>query len=567
MLLASPSLWSGWVFDDYMQPAVFRPTSIGEKFFSSPLHMFDFAGGTPERNRELMDLGFLPWWTFEGFQARFLRPVTVFTHWIDYRLWPNCIPLMHLHSLLWYAALVFIVAHVYRTIMGGEGTKGAWLAGLAGLLYAVDDVHAVPAGWLANRNGLIAGCLGLLSFLAYVRWRRGDRWGAFLAPALLAAGLLANEGAIAACAYAFAYTVCLEEGPRWKRIASLVPMGLVVVVWRIVYNAMGRGTLACAAYVDPLHAPLDYVQALLFRLPVLFLAQWAGVSPDLLSFIPHWVAVIWCLAGVALILWIAIALSPLLRKNAVARFWAVAMGLSFLPIVVPFPMERLLLFVGVGGMGLVAQLLNAKPPEGAYAENPTLWRRVARPLCWMLIVAHLIVGPVTFPLKIAGFTWAGKRVAKAIETAPVGEDVEDKTVVLVDAPNLFFAAHFQMLREIQGLAAPKHVRALAPNRGFKAPLLRYKRADEHTLILDTSEEFSFFLVRNLDHPFKAGDRVTIAGMTVDILAVTKEGNPTEVAYRFDVPLEDESLVWLEERDGKFFPFSPPTEGEVCVLPP
>ena len=50
-------------------------------------------------------------------------------------------------------------------------------------------------------------------------------------------------------------------------------------------------------------------------------------------------------------------LSPLLRREPVARFWALGMVLSLIPICATFPMDRLLFFVGLGAAGLLAQFL------------------------------------------------------------------------------------------------------------------------------------------------------------------------------------------------------------------
>ncbi len=82
---------------------------------------------------------------------------------------------MHLHSLLWLGALVVAAALLYRRILGPT-----WVAGLAALLYAVDDAHAAPAAYIANRNALIATCFGVLCLLCFARsrqegWRPGSR--------------------------------------------------------------------------------------------------------------------------------------------------------------------------------------------------------------------------------------------------------------------------------------------------------------------------------------------------------------------------------------------------------
>jgi len=151
LILGLPALWMGFLVDDYAHRLAFMDVPGIDRLFRSPMQMFSFATGDPDTARWAMEMGVYPWWTSENMLANFWRPATAMTHWVDYLLWPNTPFLMHLHSLLWFAALIAALAVLYRRI-GGT----AWAAGLAALLFAVDDSHALPMGWLANRNGTLA---------------------------------------------------------------------------------------------------------------------------------------------------------------------------------------------------------------------------------------------------------------------------------------------------------------------------------------------------------------------------------------------------------------------------
>jgi len=122
-----------------------------------------------------MAFGTMPWWGSLELHHAFFRYMTTLTMMLDYRLWPNSPALMHLHSLFWLAAVVLAAALLYREVLGTT-----WIAGLASLMYALDGAHAVPAGYLADRDALIACCFGFLSLLFFVRWRKigrsRDRW-------------------------------------------------------------------------------------------------------------------------------------------------------------------------------------------------------------------------------------------------------------------------------------------------------------------------------------------------------------------------------------------------------
>ncbi len=66
------------------------------------------------------------------------------THWIDYQLWPDSPLLMHAHSLIWLGLAAATAAFLYRRF------EPSATAGLAVLLFAIDDAHIMPAMWLAN---------------------------------------------------------------------------------------------------------------------------------------------------------------------------------------------------------------------------------------------------------------------------------------------------------------------------------------------------------------------------------------------------------------------------------
>jgi hypothetical protein len=139
--LASPALWAGLELDDYRH----RETLLGSS--TSLIELFAFQSGNGPQPIELIDVGAVPWWTHPRLRIVFFRPIAALTHWLDYRVWPNLPALMHAQSLLWFAACVAVAARAYRRFQGPT-----WVAGLAALMFAVDDAHANPAGWIANRN-------------------------------------------------------------------------------------------------------------------------------------------------------------------------------------------------------------------------------------------------------------------------------------------------------------------------------------------------------------------------------------------------------------------------------
>ena len=193
-ILCAPALVVGLLMDDYAHRMIMlrvAGTPVG------PLEVFANFTGEPEINRLYLDQGILPWWTVPDYRLAFSRVLSAISMWIDYRWWPDSPVLMHIHSLLWLAAMVGAAGVLYRRLIG----RG-WVAGLAVLLFAFDDAHAMAATWLANRNALIATTLGLLSLIAHHRWRSdGWKWGWIASAVCLALALLAGEAAVGAGAY------------------------------------------------------------------------------------------------------------------------------------------------------------------------------------------------------------------------------------------------------------------------------------------------------------------------------------------------------------------------------
>ena len=553
MFLAAPSLWFGLRVDDYVQRAKLMGTPYARQQFGPPWSMFDFADGDPARLRQQQDIGFIPWWANQNVRLRFLRPVTVFTHWVEYRLWPDGIVRMHVQSLLWYGALVALATVLYRRLLGA-----GWVAGFAALCYAVDDAHAWPVAWLANRNGLLAAFFGLLALFFHDRWRRDDRApSALLASACLLLGLLSNEGAIAACAYLFAYALFLDRGHWRGRLFSLAPYALVVVGWRVVYSALGYGAVGSETYIDPLHSPLRFLSAVVVRAPILLLGQWAAPPADPFALLP-WPAVTaaWWGVAVAVLLILAALLTPLLRRSSVARFWCVGMLLSLAPICATFPMDRLLLFVGFGAMGLVAQFIEAVPGQRA--------GKLAGATAWALVIIHAIVAPVMLPIRIQTSAMMLASVGRTCRSTQLSADVADKTVIVASAPNVFYTSYLPILRHLDGLPTPRRMRTFGGTALLPVPI-RLHRLDDRTILAQPQGGYRWLLVRDSDHPLPIGTKIELAGMTVEVKTLAKGGWPLEVAYTFDVPLEDPSLQWLKFQDSTYVPYTPPGIGETEIL--
>jgi hypothetical protein len=270
MLLVAGTLGTGIQFDDYIHHIKFEEPELWPGDSNSIVGMFDFVENNPKQLHEAMEVGMVPWWTSKALKVSFFRPVTALTHWVDYHLWPDNYAMMHLQSVLWFGAFVLMAALVYRRFM-----TPCWVAGLAALLFAIDDAHGVPVGWLANRNSLVAAVFGFLALLCHDRWRRhGHRGGVVYAPLVFLVGLLSAEAGLGAGAYLLSYEVFMVKDKLQKRVMALLPYAAVFAGWYIIFKISGFGTSGSGAYIDPGQQPLAYLNVLWERLPVPLYGQW-----------------------------------------------------------------------------------------------------------------------------------------------------------------------------------------------------------------------------------------------------------------------------------------------------
>ena len=75
--------------DDYFHRAVLAGSDRFGDRLPGPQGMFRFLPGEPEHARQLMDVGFLPWFADPEMKAEFLQLIPTQTHLLDYQLWPD----------------------------------------------------------------------------------------------------------------------------------------------------------------------------------------------------------------------------------------------------------------------------------------------------------------------------------------------------------------------------------------------------------------------------------------------------------------------------------------------
>ena len=160
------ALSAGFSGDDYVQLCMLEQAY---SLTRGPLDLFWFSGRNPAEAAKLLDVGYIPWWGQEGLRLSMLRPLSSALIALDFKLLQDNAVAYHVHSMLWWLALLSVAALLYRKLL--PGAAGA----VALILFAVDEAHSVPVAWLANRSTLVATCLGALGLWAHLRWRREGR--------------------------------------------------------------------------------------------------------------------------------------------------------------------------------------------------------------------------------------------------------------------------------------------------------------------------------------------------------------------------------------------------------
>jgi hypothetical protein len=568
VVLALPIFHFGFLADDWFHRAVIlgwqgeldMPLFVGDPPRHPLLYQFDFFSSDPGSGRDLVALGLMPWWAAPTIKAAFLRPLAAATHLVDYALWPDSPALMHLHGLVWLVLCVLGVAALARRLGGGAARCGR-VAGLTTVLFAVQDHHAGPVLWIANRNALIALALSLVALLLHDRWRREGRGLVGLAAVgVFGLALLAGEAALATCGFLLAYALVFDRGGWLRRLGGLGVYGPVLLGWAAWYLLGGYGSEGAQSYVDPMS--LDFLAAVSERLPVLLGALWAKLPADAWIAIPRRGQLLLLGSSLAVVAAMGWLLWPVLRHRAAARFWALAMLLAALPICASFPMDRLLLFMGLAGAGLLAEAVG----HSGWLRGPMGGGRLRRWGLGGVLGLHLLLAPLLLPVKIGAFGMAFGVFERAANYAPSDPAVADQHLVWVNGATLF-SGFVPVLRGVQGGVRPRGHWTLA----HMMTDMRIERVEDRSLVVTAPAGFLATpperLVRDVRIPFDLGVTRDHAGLEVTVQELMPDGRPRVVRFDFPVSLDDPTLRWVVWEDTRLHPWTVPAVGETVRVEP
>jgi hypothetical protein len=554
LVLALPTLGMGFALDDNLHLLIFE----GKWPLGSPMDLFRFAGGDPEGMRRIVQEGPYPWWTLPELKIAFWRPLSSALETLDYRLFGRDALGYHLHSVAWYLAVVALFGALLRRWMPGS------LAMLALLLFAVDDSHLLPVGWISNRNALVSTALALAGLWLHLEWREaGKRWGLPLSLLALAVSLTAGESALGVFAYVLAYEVAGGRGPVAERVRAVAPAAVLAVAYLGVYKALGYGAYGSSMYLDPVGEPGRYLVAALGRVPAL-IGGLVGGPVDLwgINAASRPALVGLGLAGLAVLVLLVRSAWPGLseEERRHSRWLSIGAALSLLPVTSSMPMGRLLFVPSLGASVLVAMVLRQ-----AWRSRGQGWRpRGVAVAGAVFALFHLVLAPLSWPLMSMMIRQLGtstEQMARQVRNELEPARLASQRVVVLDARDIGVLLYVPVQWALQGQETPRSWWPLSMVQ--QSPIVT--RTGPNSLALELPGGGHFLAteaeqtLRSPEHTLGEGAQVKLEGMQVTVLAAEAQG-PTRLGFEFDVPLEDPSLVFLHSREGVLRRLTPPPEG-------
>jgi hypothetical protein len=557
LLLLAGGLRVPFFLDDYLHQAMMTGSADLPWKPTQPWDLYTIVPGDAGFTQRSAALGTAPWWKAEAFQITFFRPLASLSLYLDHLLFPGSAVFAHLSSLIWFALLLGSVALLYRRVEGGKAA-----AGLAFLLFALDDAHVFPAVWAANRGALIAAVFSFLALYFHHRYRNDKNIAfALLSWASFAMGLLGGEIALSMMGFMGAFVLFLDpDGPK-RGLLYILPHVAIVIVWRIVYSRLGFGVFGSDLYIDPLSAPSAFVASAARRLVFLVSAQLTIPGSEVYVLLPKFWRPLYLIFYLAWFVWAAVVFAPIVRRDRIARFWCAGMMMAAVPSAATFPHDRLMLIAGIGGMGLISSLLLS-----FFDRSVSLPRRklTGAFVAWM-ILSHLILSPLSFPLRIGLLRNMASLADRATRSIPDSDDFENKTVIIANGPDMFLSSFIPIWRHSFGLTIPKRVETAV---NTLSPVILFRDSDRSLTFTVKDGQFDTWthaLVRRKEDRMTAGYTVHRLGITFEVLTTNEDGEPITLRMSLDRPFTDPSWMWVVWDDNRYRPFIPPDIGKSVTV--
>jgi hypothetical protein len=541
--LRAPSLGVGFGMDDFAQLAMLAGEYPVER---APWDLFSFSKGDPDEVHALMSRGSLAWWSHPELRLCALRPLSSLTMWLDVQIFGHAGTWHHAHTLVWWSAMIVAAALLLRQLLPAR-----W-AGLSLLLYVLDECHTYPVAWLANRNAIISATFAFLALWAHVRHREaGFGRGRWLAPVLLVLAMAGGEYSLCILPFFVLYELVAGPGTRTERARALVPLFVIFAGYVALHRGMGFGSYASNVYVDPVREPAAWVGLALVRVPILIADMFLAIPTGKLALDPELMKVQVVLGPAALVLVGVLLAGAARRLDAKGRrrvVWLLlAAVLAILPVASSFVSARLLLIPVIGGHAVLAAIvLDGWDRVRDRAQRTRLMTWVRGVLSAALLGAHVGLSSWWGLEELLSINRLNVGTRQAALTMQVDDaKLPQQRLVVLAAADPMTLLYPALVRWVEGHPLPRSwwVLSLAP----RAHMLTRVAADALELEVVAGSMLTGpveLLFRRPELRFAVGDLIELEGLAIRIVKVDGDGRPVRVRFRFDVPVDDPSLVFL-----------------------
>lgn len=574
-VVALSALGFGLFVDDYM----FIASLEGQNPIGSPFDLYVFGTGDAELNRPLIQDGPYPWFGDLAFKAHFCRPLSCALMALDHKLFGHFALAYNAHSALWYVFLAFAALLVFRrTLPPAVGV-------LALLLFVVDESHVLPAVWWSNRHSLIAVGMGCLGIAAHLRWRE-DNWRAGLPLSLLAyiVALSAAEMGLCMLAYVLAYEVFGRRDAIRQRFLSVLPAALLAIAYLLFYRASGYGAQFSDIYIDPVGDPVAFLTAAPGRFAMLLGAQFFMLPVEatiVRSELEPYFIIIGCIEFL-LLAFILYKLWPRFEeKERQALRWLIpGAAMATIPTLAAIVNSRVLMAASVGGAAIIATIIvclwrelrkqglsQASDQRKRDGTVPVFARRSMFLLLWGLIVGHLFVAALAWPVQVTVLRVVMNQLNTLIRTSELDESrIVDSQVVVFNPPDPYSGLYPLMLRNFDGHSKPRSwwTISFAP---FGHRITRTGEREMEVEVVDGEMLTSIMerLFRSSKRKIPVGYAMDLNGMVVTVLEVGNMG-PSRIRLEFEEVPESDRYQMLVFRDGRYRRLDIPLIGESIESP-
>ena len=590
LVLYWDGLSAGFLADDLfhisMLEGLFGDYSIG--------HLYAFAPEDPESTARHIERGSLPWWTHPQFRFVMLRPLSSLLIAFDHAAFPRLPFVHHLHTLVWFFAVLLLTFRVLRL------ATSTWIALVATTTFAIDETMAWMVAWLANRCALVSTAFVMLALAVHLRADPQRPWSRERGLELLfwALAFSGGEYAVGGVALLCGYELAGHRAPWRTRVLALWPALVVMLVFISTYVAIRGGVYGATTYIDPFTDTAQFLKSAADRLPRMAgevwvnmngeserfylryqgsgLAQWVMPDDGADILVQAWRHARFVMALTAIVVLPAwwLARNHLTADERRGIHWiVVGATLALVPVAAIPPATRSLMianlaaaiFVGAVTVAAVRAWRKAVPKRaGPWAQRIAL-------AVWTLAILYIhiwrewgYVGQVQGALLSAKHSYE-----KFYANAHFDEhSVKDKHVVVIATSGLVTGIHGVSMMNVLGYDMPAtwHVLAMGP-RGYTVRKLGPRTLEVAAVgnTMHWSPEEALF--RSPADALLQGDTVDAGVFTARVIADGGGISPSSVLFKFEYRLDDPRLVFFVSGRKGLEPFEIPPKGKMIAVHP